>query len=128
MSGSGGSNPSDLRAQLSDQVKVLADKFLQRTAGQVLVFEQQLERLAGGDREVLTPMAEVAHKIHGSGAVFGFEEVSECAGRLELSSARMATEAGSAGTEAHVQWARQLTQEVALLSRALHAAIKSAGS
>lgn len=128
MSDNSDSNSSELRARLSDQVKVLGDKFLQRTAGQVLVFEEQLESLAAGDRAVLTPIAEVAHKIHGSGAVFGFDEISESAGRLELLSGRMANEAQSAASDAHVQWAKQLKQEVVLLSRALQAAIKAAAS
>ncbi|MBV9969873.1 MAG: Hpt domain-containing protein [Xanthobacteraceae bacterium] len=114
-------------AQLSEHVKALADKFLQRTAGQILVFQQQLAALAAGDRGVLTPIAEVAHKIHGSGAVFGFPAISESAGKLEELSERLAAESGFEGEPPVLQWSQQLTECVAELSAALHEAVRSAG-
>src|SRR5690348_15934689 len=107
-------------ARFSAQVKVLAGKFLQRTAGQILLFEEQVARLAEGDRSVLPAIAEVAHKIHGSGAVFGFTALSDCAGSLEQQSGRMAALAGSAAADAHVQWSRELNRAVEQLARALH--------
>jgi HPt (histidine-containing phosphotransfer) domain-containing protein len=126
MTGRGGLS-GDAAAELSEQVKVLGEKFLQRTAGQILVFQEQLARLAAGDCSVLTPITEVAHKIHGSGAVFGFATLSECAGRLEELSIRMTGESRSAEAATCLEWSEQLKRELAQLSEELHAAVMSAG-
>jgi HPt (histidine-containing phosphotransfer) domain-containing protein len=100
--------------RMREQVKELGRKFLARTAGQVATFREQLAKLASGDVGILTSMQEVAHKIHGSGAVFGFSQISECAARLEMLIQRDA-QPGSA------EWARKLTQSVEELAQALEA-------
>jgi CheY-like chemotaxis protein len=70
-------------AQLRDQVKALGEKFLTRTAGQIVILREYLARLRSGDQEALTGIQELSHKIHGSGAMFGFAELSEAAGEIE---------------------------------------------
>jgi chemotaxis protein histidine kinase CheA len=70
-------------AQLRHQVKLLGEKFLLRTAGQIVTLREHLARLAEGDRNALTDMQELTHKIHGSGAMFGFATLSETAGEIE---------------------------------------------
>jgi HPt (histidine-containing phosphotransfer) domain-containing protein len=76
-------------AQLREQVKILGGKFLQRTATQVPQLRAEIERLATtGDPEALRIVQELAHKIHGSGAMFGFESISDVAGELQLLSVR----------------------------------------
>ena len=116
------SDSSVRQAQLGERVKALADQFLQRTAGQILVFHQQLAELAAGDRSVLTLISQVAHKIHGSGALFGFPAISECAGKLEELSERLAAASASAADPPMSQGSQQLTECVAELAEALHAA------
>jgi len=76
---------SDGRAQarLRDQVAGLAGKFLQRTGAQAVTLRELVVALKSGDLSGLTSMHEIAHKIHGSGAIFDFPGVSECAGELE---------------------------------------------
>jgi len=74
-------------AQIRTQLGVLAEKFLQRTSGQLVIMREQLAAVAAGDRQALQMIEELAHKIHGSGAMFGFPLLSECGGELERFSA-----------------------------------------
>ena len=69
--------------QLREQVAALGVKFLQRTQDQVTSLRELLACLSKGDESVLARMQELSHKIHGSGAMFGFEEVSRVAGEIE---------------------------------------------
>jgi chemotaxis protein histidine kinase CheA len=70
--------------ELRDQVKTLGEKFLQRTSGQIPQLETELDRIAAsGDRDALRAFQEMVHKIHGSGAMFGFDLISDLAGNLE---------------------------------------------
>ena len=69
--------------QLREQVAALGVKFLQRTQDQTTALREMLGSLSNGDESVLPRMQELSHKIHGSGAMFGFEEVSRCAGEIE---------------------------------------------
>ena len=71
------------QARLRNQVAGLAGKFLQRTGAQAVTLRELVIGLKAGDLSGLTSMHEIAHKIHGSGAIFDFPAVSECAGELE---------------------------------------------
>jgi HPt (histidine-containing phosphotransfer) domain-containing protein len=84
--------------QLREQVAALGVKFLQRTQDQTTALRELLAGLATGDESVLPRMQELSHKIHGSGAMFGFEEVSRYAGEIEqlCYDRRQASEAGTA--------------------------------
>ena len=81
MSGPGEPDPGE--AQLREQVKVLGEKFLIRTAGQIVTLREQVLRLRDGHPEALPVIQELTHKIHGSGAMFGFAALSERAGEIE---------------------------------------------
>jgi HPt (histidine-containing phosphotransfer) domain-containing protein len=74
---------TDGEEQLREQVKVLGEKFLLRTEGQITTLREQLRRLRAGDHEALGVIQEVTHKIHGSGAMFGFAALSDRAGEIE---------------------------------------------
>jgi len=70
-------------AELREQVKALGEKFLLRTADQITTLRAHVASLRSGDRDVLVGMQELAHKIHGSGAMFGFGALSDRAGEIE---------------------------------------------
>ena len=70
-------------AELREQVKVLGEKFLLRTADQIVTLRAHVASLRSGDRDALVAMQELAHKIHGSGAMFGFAALSDRAGEIE---------------------------------------------
>jgi HPt (histidine-containing phosphotransfer) domain-containing protein len=74
---------TDGEEQLREQVKVLGEKFLVRTEGQITTLREQLLRVRAGDREAMGVVQELTHKIHGSGAMFGFADLSDRAGEIE---------------------------------------------
>jgi chemotaxis protein histidine kinase CheA len=74
---------TDGEEQLREQLKALGEKFLLRTAGQITTLREQMLRLRAGDHEALVVIQELTHKIHGSGAMFGFAELSDRAGEME---------------------------------------------
>ena len=80
------STPTDSssgEAELREQVKALGEKFLLRTADQVVTLRAHVASLRSGDWNALVGMQELAHKIHGSGAMFGFAALSDRAGEIE---------------------------------------------
>ena len=96
---------TDGEEQLREQVKILGEKFLLRTAGQITTLREHLLRVRSGDREALVIIQELTHKIHGSGAMFGFSDLSDRAGEIE----RLAA-AGTTGDESLDRMAALLDQ------------------
>lgn len=81
--------------QLRAQIATLAEKFVERTRGQLIRMSEQLPRVIEGDPAARQVIQELAHMIHGSGALFGFESVSERAEELEHLAVEIATGAGA---------------------------------
>jgi HPt (histidine-containing phosphotransfer) domain-containing protein len=108
--------------QLREQVAALGVKFLLRTQEQTVSLRELLASLSHGDESVLTRMQELAHKIHGSGAMFGFEELSRFAGEIEqlVYDRRQGSEA-TAGAD----FVPRLAHSIAELARATLAAQQS---
>jgi chemotaxis protein histidine kinase CheA len=108
--------------QLREQVAALGQKFLQRTQDQATSLRELLASLSEGDESVLARMQELSHKIHGSGAMFGFDEVSRFAGEIEqlCYDRRQANEAGAMGSIAEL--VERLDQSIAALARATQSA------
>jgi chemotaxis protein histidine kinase CheA len=111
--------------QLREQVAALGVKFLQRTQDQTTALRELLGSLSNGDESVLPRMQELSHKIHGSGAMFGFEEVSRCAGEIEqlCYDRRQASEAATA--QGTVDLVQRLHQGIEELARATQSAQQS---
>lgn len=108
--------------QLREQVAALGVKFLLRTQEQAAALRELLASLSGGDDSVLARMQELSHKIHGSGAMFGFEELSRFAGEIEqlVYDRRQGSEA-TAGAD----FVQRLDRSIAELARATLAAQQS---
>jgi HPt (histidine-containing phosphotransfer) domain-containing protein len=106
--------------QLREQVVALGVKFLQRTQDQTASLRELLEGLSKGDESVLPRMQELSHKIHGSGAMFGFEEVSRFAGEIEqlCYDRRQASEAGTSVPETADLLVQRLHDSIQALARA----------
>jgi chemotaxis protein histidine kinase CheA len=100
------------------QVTQLGEKFLQRTRGETLVLQELIERRQQGDTDALAQLERMAHKIHGSGSMFGFRAVSEWAGQIEhLAEQLMAPEPATATDSGRMlqlmlECNMRLTQEV----------------
>lgn len=70
-------------ALLSERVKTLGQKFLVRTRGQSAELREALARLEQGDWDAATVILQLSHKMHGTGATFGFTTVSAPAAEIE---------------------------------------------
>jgi len=95
----------DARDALQVQLSALSVQFLERTRGQVGQLELLVERIGRGEAAALLELRAISHKIHGSGAMFGFPDISDPAGEIERASDELlARDAklehpGGAGTE-----------------------------
>jgi chemotaxis protein histidine kinase CheA len=61
----------------------LAKKFLDRSAGDLVVMRADLAKLAQGQREAVTDLRQLAHRMVGTGATLGFETIAARAHDLE---------------------------------------------
>jgi HPt (histidine-containing phosphotransfer) domain-containing protein len=107
------------RDQLALALAPLAVHFLQRTRLEAAVLSELIACEHIGDPIVIDKLEHMAHKIHGSGAIFGFSAVSESAGEIELLVACLKARDVSQETAIGPQMlrrlrkcARRLTQEV----------------
>jgi chemotaxis protein histidine kinase CheA len=109
--------------ELLSGVPVLACRFLERALLEIETLHSLLESAAGDAAPALARVGRVAHSIHGTGAAFGFDVVSESAGALErrvkLHLSSLATRAQQAESldELHVLVARLDASIIAALVR-----------
>jgi CheY-like chemotaxis protein len=75
-------NPS--KATAHRHLTQLAGRFLQRTRDEAVLLHLLAEHAGDGDPIVFEQMERLAHKIHGSGSMFGYAAVSACACDLEV--------------------------------------------
>jgi chemotaxis protein histidine kinase CheA len=118
---------SDATAHVRQQVSELGEKFLRRTQTEAVVLRGLVERIQAGDASVLPELGRMAHKIHGSGAMFGFPAISECACEIErFAEHLMATDRGDDVDTAHTL--QRLMDCIARLALAAEAPPAPAGS
>ena len=77
-------DPARLRAQMAE----LGVKFLERTRAEAVTILALIDRLGAADcgpatQPACTELAYLVHRIHGGGATFGFNMLSEQAGEME---------------------------------------------
>jgi HPt (histidine-containing phosphotransfer) domain-containing protein len=70
-------------AQMLGKLAAIRQTFLQRTKGELALLLETLERVQAGDSSALVQLKSLAHRIHGSAAMFDFAAMSESAGQLE---------------------------------------------
>lgn len=70
-------------AQIRQRMNSLGVKFVRRTLGELAELQELLAKARAGDAAAVREMEVMAHKIHGTGATFGFTGISECAGKIE---------------------------------------------
>jgi HPt (histidine-containing phosphotransfer) domain-containing protein len=59
------------------------DRFLQRTKTDIVRLREMIERSCQGGQSVLKEIEQLAHSIHGAGAMCGFLQVSAAGGVIE---------------------------------------------
>jgi HPt (histidine-containing phosphotransfer) domain-containing protein len=69
--------------QLQKQIADIGVRFLKRTIGEVSQLREFLDSARAGSLDSLKQLERLGHKIHGSGAMFGFDELSKRASEIE---------------------------------------------
>jgi HPt (histidine-containing phosphotransfer) domain-containing protein len=114
------SNLADRQAAMRDKIAQLADRFLQRCAGDMGRGRELLDKLKSGDAQAFKEMEHLAHRIVGTGASLGFDSLGTRAVAVE----RFAGAQTSGGTPDPVAIVRlgdffaQLESEIELLVQA----------
>jgi HPt (histidine-containing phosphotransfer) domain-containing protein len=84
-----GVTPEELQAK----VAVIAGRYLERVSREIEQLKAMVNNAASGDLGVVKEIEALAHRMHGSGAMLHFDEISGSAGELE----RMSAEFGASG-------------------------------
>jgi HPt (histidine-containing phosphotransfer) domain-containing protein len=66
-----------------EKLAEIGSRYLKRTQGEMPELRRLLDAAVAGDAAAFHQIGRLAHRIHGSGAMFGFGELSQVAGRLE---------------------------------------------
>jgi HPt (histidine-containing phosphotransfer) domain-containing protein len=74
----------DERDELQQKIADIAGRYIQRTAGELGGLRELIAKVRAGSTAAAKEVEQLAHKIYGSGSMFGFEAVSEQARELEL--------------------------------------------
>jgi chemotaxis protein histidine kinase CheA len=68
---------------MQEQMAAIGDRYLRRTFGEIARLQELLAQLRSGSPDALKSIELITHRIHGSGAMFGFDDVSEQARQCE---------------------------------------------
>jgi HPt (histidine-containing phosphotransfer) domain-containing protein len=74
----------DERDELQQKIADIAGRYIQRTAGELAGLHELIAKVREGNTAAAKDIEQLAHKIYGSGSMFGFEAVSDQAHELEL--------------------------------------------
>ena len=69
------------------QVAVIAGRYLERVSREITQLETLITNAESGDLAVVKEIEALTHRMHGSGAMLHFDEISSLAGELERMSA-----------------------------------------
>ena len=72
------------RDELQQKISDIGSRYIQRTAGEIAGLRELIAKLRTGESAAVKDIEQLAHKIYGSGSMFGFEAVSEQARELEI--------------------------------------------
>ena len=74
----------DERDELQQKIADIGGRYIQRTAGEIAGLRELIDKVRHGNAAAVKDIEHLAHKIYGSGSMFGFEAVSDQARALEL--------------------------------------------
>jgi HPt (histidine-containing phosphotransfer) domain-containing protein len=104
--------------RMQQQLGEIGLRYLKRTVTEIATLRDMLAKLRAGEASSLKEIEHLSHKIHGSGAMFGFDALSSEARQIELA-------AGSSANTPELH--AQLEQYIAGLENAAAAAAKERG-
>jgi HPt (histidine-containing phosphotransfer) domain-containing protein len=99
-------DPTVVRAALSE----LAQRFMQRARAEIATAGALLERARGGEQAALEELHHLIHRLHGSGAAFGFGAISQRARAVEQLCEELSRDAGLPRAEREQLYARLAAQ------------------
>ena len=67
----------------NDKLAEIGTRYVKRTLTEMPELQRLMDAAVAGDAAAFHQIGRLAHRIHGSGAMFGFKELSDVAGRLE---------------------------------------------
>lgn len=97
--------------ELQHKIADIAGRYIQRTAGELNSLRDLIGQVRAGNAGALKDIEHLAHKIYGSGAMFGFEAVSERARALELVARETADPAMLARLQQHADALEQQVRD-----------------
>jgi HPt (histidine-containing phosphotransfer) domain-containing protein len=100
-----------LQRQLAD----IGTRYLKRTLSEIAELRACLQEARQGSTEATKQLGRMAHKIHGSGAMFGFDKLSERAHEIEQLAASAHDEAALVRVEEGVSALEREVREQASL-------------
>lgn len=112
--------------QVKQQLAQLGARYMKRTLADLQRIDELLAQLPGSSA-ALKELERVAHKIHGSGAMFGFNDVSVQAGELEHFAARLAAADERRGTVSQDSLRQQLIGSAMKLREVVNATARGMG-
>ena len=112
----------DSRDALQAQLDALSLQFLERTRGQVDPLQLLVARVEQRDFAALLELRAISHKIHGSGAMFGFPGISEPAGEIEHATDQLLARDAKLEHPAGAEFLQVVTTAVGRLAREVETA------
>ena len=115
--------------RLTQQMAQIGSRYILRTLGELQRMQELLQNVLSGSPAHLKDLEHLAHKIHGSGAMFGFDRVSDHAGEIEHIAGYLHKGEGPEHLKAlsEEQLHSQLRTSVAKLDEVTRAAAKDRG-
>lgn len=115
--------------KLTKDVAELGGRYLIRTLDELERLKSWFVELDSGSSAALKEIERTAHKIHGSGAIFGFQSVSAPAGEIEHIAAHLT---GGAAPEylrelSETELRQRILESLAELDQAAHEAAREWG-
>jgi chemotaxis protein histidine kinase CheA len=74
----------DDHARMKEQLATIGERYLRRTLGELVRLKELHAQVRSGSQQALKDLEVIVHRVHGSGAMFGFEDVSEHAHACEI--------------------------------------------
>ncbi|MET0535735.1 MAG: Hpt domain-containing protein [Steroidobacter sp.] len=105
---------STSRDELQAKVAMIAGRYLDRVAREIVQLKALVDSAASGDLAVVREIEAMTHRMHGSGAMLHFEEISSPAGELE----RMSGDFVSSGQVDHPRMVQVLQRLQAAIDQA----------
>lgn len=119
----------DDEQKLRQHLASIGGRYLARTLGELPRLKDLLVQVEAGSTTELKDLEQAAHTIHGSGAMFGFEEISQPAGEIERVAGHLRDGRGPDHLRglSEVELRRRLAASVAQLEQVTRATAQAMG-